>query len=261
MPPVIIVLLDGLAASAVPCMGYMRALEEAGIARRCTLSCEMPPLSRPVYATLLSGRPPVEHGILGNGYVRPLPLPTVFEQARDAGLTTAAAAYHWMSELCNRAPYVPLRDRFTDDAALPIQHGIFYHQDAYPDEHLLLDAECLRQRWTPDLLLVHSMGIDDAGHCSGADSAVYRTAARTADMLLATYMPGWLEDGATVLVCSDHGMSADAQHNDVTPDVRDVPFWLAGSGTEGLPLPLRQTDWARLICRLLELPPLGTVRA
>lgn len=253
MPSVIFVLLDGLSASAVPCMGYMRALVEGGRAAHGVLACEMPPLSRPAYATLLSGRPPLEHGVLWNSCCRRLDVPELFSRARDAGLHTAAAAYHWMSELCNRAPYVPARDRMTDDPALPMQHGLFYSEDTYPDSHVFLDAECLRRRWRPDLLLVHSMGIDDAGHRSGGGSAAYRNAVRRADMLLAEYMPAWLDEGAAVVVTSDHGMSPDAQHDDTTPDVRNVPWWLAGDARHAA-APVRQTDFSGLVASLLGLP-------
>jgi hypothetical protein len=70
---------------------------------------------------------------------------SVFHYAREAGLGTAAAAYHWISELYNRSPFDPLRDRHTDAPKLPIQHGLFYWNDHYPDSHLLADAENLRR--------------------------------------------------------------------------------------------------------------------
>lgn len=39
--------------------------------------------------------------------------------------TTAAAAYHWVSELYNRAPYSIFEDRIQHDETKNIQHGIF----------------------------------------------------------------------------------------------------------------------------------------
>lgn len=249
----ILVLLDGLgAASARKHMGFLAALTRGGMARHTELMAELPPLSRPVYATLVTGLPPLQTGILRNEDVRPCPGPTLFSRARAAGLTTAAAAYHWMSELCNRAPFVPERDRLCDDARLPISHGLFYSQDAYPDDELFRDAEALRLRHAPHLLLVHSMGIDWAGHRAGAGSRAYRDAARAADALLAAYLPRWLEAGFPVLVTSDHGMDADGSHTDPTPAARRVPFWLAGA-PDAVELPGRQTDIAPLAARLLGL--------
>jgi hypothetical protein len=103
---------------------------------------------------------------------------SIFHYARDAGLGTAAAAYHWVSELYNRSPFDAARDRHTDDK-LPIQHGHFYWNDHYPDSHLFADAENLRLRHAPNFLLVHPMNIDDAGHKHGLDSSQYRNSARS----------------------------------------------------------------------------------
>lgn len=101
-------------------------------------------------------------------------------------------AYHWVHELCNGTPYDPALHRLTDDPALPIGHGLFYDQDAYPDQALFADAACLCRRHAPDLLLAHSMGVDYAGHCRGADSRAYRQATRLVDSLLAAgCRSGW----------------------------------------------------------------------
>ncbi|MDE7065620.1 MAG: alkaline phosphatase family protein, partial [Desulfovibrionaceae bacterium] len=226
---VIFVLLDGLnIAAGETCMGYLSALTTAGRAVYGRVPCELPALSRPLYQCLLTGRPPLVSGIVHNTFWRPDPAPTIFHRARDAGLVTAAAAYHWFSELCNRAPWDPVRDRCVDDPGLPIMHGLFYCNDAYPDDHVFLDAASLRLRYRPHLLLAHCMGIDDAGHRAGADSAEYRNAARRADMLLARWMPGWLEEGCQVIVAGDHGMHADGMHNGPADQECLTPMWLAG---------------------------------
>lgn len=251
---VVFVLLDGLSAAAgEACMGYLNALAEAGRAVYGRVPCGLPALSRPLYQCILTGRPPLVSGIVHNACWRPDPAPTIFHRARDAGLITAAAAYHWISELCNRAPWDPARDRCTDDPDLPIMHGMFYCNDAYPDDHVFLDAESLRLRHNPHLLLAHPMGIDDAGHRAGGDSAAYRNAARNADMLLARWMPGWLEQGRQVIVASDHGMHADGAHDGPTDQERLVPVWLAGAAFKGLSLPPPQTAWCGLMADLLGL--------
>ena len=252
MQRVVFVLLDGLAAAtARRCMSYMQSLTDAGLARHTELQGELPPLSRPIYATLLTGLRPTQSGIMHNDDARLCPAPTIFSRAQDAGLTTAAAAYHWMSELCNVAPYEPGRDRITDDAALPIAHGLFYCTDAYPDDELFHDAACLRRRYAPHLLLAHSMGIDNAGHLHGANSKEYRDAARKADGLLARWLPEWMAAGYAVLVASDHGMDDDGSHNDNSEAARRVPLWLAGEGFKNTPLPADQTQIAGLVCRAL----------
>ena len=251
MTRLVFVLLDGLAATASPCMGYMQSLVDAGKARYTELNAELPPLSRPIYATLLSGKRPVESGIAHNDCPCPCPKPHIFSRVQAAGMVTAAAAYHWMSELCNVAPFEPGRDRITDNAALPIAHGLFYCTDAYPDDEIFHDAACLRRRHEPHLLLAHSMGIDNAGHLHGANSKEYRDAARRADGLLARWLPEWTAAGYAVLVTSDHGMDDDGSHNDNSEATRRVPLWLTGEGFNNTPLPADQTQIAGLVCRAL----------
>jgi predicted AlkP superfamily pyrophosphatase or phosphodiesterase len=226
---VILVLIDGLAWQvAHDGMGYLQGLCEAGRARLHRLDSALPSLSRPLYECILTGVEPIDSGIVNNGVSRLSNQSSVFHLARAAGLSTAAAAYHWVSELYNRSPYLAVRDRHTDDASLPIQHGVFYHDDAYPDDHLLLDAEMLRRRHDPDLLLIHPMNVDDAGHRHGYDSAQYRNAARRIDAQLSEPLAAWLAQGYQVLVTSDHGMNRDRTHGGVLPEERQVPLFLLG---------------------------------
>ena len=254
MPRVIMVLLDGLAAAtARQCLSYPQALEEVGEAQYAELMCFLPPLSRPAYATLLCGLPPAQSGIFHNDDPRPCPVPTIFSRAQNAGLVTAAAAYYWMSELCNTAPFEPARHRLTNAPGMPIEHGLFYSNDAYPDDELFHDAAALCQCFAPDLLLVHSMGIDYAGHGYGAHSREYRDAARQADGLLARWLPLWLSHGYSVLVTSDHGMDEDHGHNDNTEATRCVPLWLLGSAWKNQTVPSQQTEIADLVLRALGL--------
>ncbi|PSJ45057.1 nucleotide pyrophosphatase [Zobellella taiwanensis] len=229
MRKVILVLIDGLAHEvAQHSLGYLLGLCEAGRATGYKLQCELPAVSRPLYETILTGTRPVDHGVVHNQVVRTSREQSIFTLARAAGLTTAAAAYHWLSELYNRAPYQAVRDRFTQDERLAIQYGVFYHRDDYPDCHLLLDAEWLRRRFDPHFLLVHPMNVDDAGHKHGLDSSQYRNSARRLDLWLADYLPGWLAEGYQVLVTSDHGMNRDHSHSGTLPEEREVPLFVLG---------------------------------
>lgn len=252
----ILVILDGLAYGvAEHALGHLQAYVQAGRGALYRLTCELPALSRPLYECLLTGVPPIDSGIVNNGIDRLSTQRSVFHYASAAGCITAAAAYHWMSELYNRSPFVAARDRHTEAPDLPIQHGHFYYADHYPDSHLFADAESLRLRHRPDFLLVHSMNIDDAGHRHGLDSAQYRNAARAADVLLAEYLQGWLDAGYQVLVTADHGMNNDRSHNGLLPEERQVPLFTLGSAfslsADATP---RQTDLCGLLCDLLGAP-------
>lgn len=250
----VFVLLDGLRLDvARDCMGYVQAAAAAADRPCVPVTSELPSLSRPLYETLMTGVPPVRSGITSNGVVRRSRNPSVFGQCRAAGRVTAAAAYHWFSELYNEAPFHHAR-RITHDVDAAIQHGLFYWRDDYPDDHLFADAEALRRQHAPDFLLVHSMGIDDAGHRHGGGSAAYRTAARRADDLLARLMPAWLEEGCAVIVTSDHGMGDDGMHGGPGLTETQVPFWLFGAGKAPSAATLRQTEIAGTALALMGVP-------
>lgn len=256
MQRLVFVLLDGLRLDvADACLGYVQAAADGP---RLAVTAELPSLSRPLYETLMTGQVPIQSGIIGNGTVRRSRHPSVFDQCRRAGQTTAAAAYHWFSELYNHAPFDPAQ-RITHDPDAAIQHGMFYWQDSYPDDHLFADAMALWREYSPHFLLVHSMGIDDAGHRYGGSSTEYRRAARQADALLSHTMPVWLEAGCAVIVTSDHGMGDDGMHGGPGADETQVPFWLFGTGTGPSPegTVLRQTEIAGTVCALLGVPTDG----
>lgn len=252
----ILVLLDGLNFEvASHALGHLYAYRNAGRAQLYKLECELPALSRPLYECILTGVAPIDSGVVHNDVVRLSNQRSVFHYARQAGLSTAAAAYHWVSELYNRAPFDSARDRHTHDASLPIQHGLFYWADHYPDSHLFADAESLRIAHAPDFMLVHPMNIDDAGHRHGGNSPEYRNAARRADVLLADYLQRWLDAGYQVLVTADHGMNADRSHNGLLAEEREVPLLVLGDAfsLDAHAQP-RQTELCGTLCSLLGVP-------
>ncbi|MBT8767524.1 alkaline phosphatase family protein [Metapseudomonas boanensis] len=253
---VILVLLDGLNYEvARHALGHLQAYCSAGRAALYKLECELPALSRPLYECILTGVPPIESGIVHNNVSRLSTQRSVFHYAAEAGRTTAAAAYHWVSELYNRSPFNAARDRHTEAPDLPIQHGHFYYADHYPDSHLFADAESLRVRHSPDFLLVHPMNIDDAGHKHGLNTPQYRNSARVADILLAEYLQRWLGAGYQVLVTADHGMNDDRTHNGLLPEEREVPLFVLGSAfsLDATAQP-RQVELCGTICELLGIP-------
>ncbi|MEJ2764652.1 alkaline phosphatase family protein [Photobacterium sp. MCCC 1A19761] len=251
---VILVVLDGLNYQvAHDCMGYLHGLIEQQRATLYKLQCELPSMSRPLYECILTGVPPVVSGIVNNQIVRRSHHESIFSLAKGQGKVTAAAAYHWVSELYNRAPYAAVRDRFTHDETLNIQHGRFYHWDQYPDEALFLDAEDLRRRYQPDFLLIHPMNIDDAGHQFGLDSRQYRNCARGADIHLSHYIESWLADGYQIMVTSDHGMNNDLSHGGTLAEEREVPLFVIGEGFSHQRGAIRQTEICGTACQLLGL--------
>ncbi len=252
----ILIILDGLNnTTAQEKMGFMKHLEEFDIAKKEAVTASLPTLSRPLYETILTGKEPYEHGILHNNIVRKSNEESIFHKADAAGLTTAAAAYYWISELYIHSPFDWKKDRFQLEKKGSIHYGIYYSDDEYPDSHLFQDAKFLMDRFKPDFLLIHTMNIDLNGHLYGSDSNEYSFSARKADTILSEYIPDWLKEGYDIIVTSDHGMNTDKYHGSCLEDERKVPFWYLRSDIKGeFPaIPAKQTEIFDLICKQLKL--------
>lgn len=258
MTKVILVLSDALRFDvAMTQMGFLGHLVESKKANLYKVIGELPSLSRPMYETVHTGLPVLEHGIYTNLVVRRSNRPNIFELAIQARKVTAAAAYSWFSELYNHAPYDRINDREVDDPSLLIQHGRFYSEDDFPDIELFATGAMLARRFEPDYLLIHPMGLDYTGEKYGADTSQYRAQARLQDIILASLIPEALERGYTILVTGDHGIDADGIHGGTTPEMREVPLFLirpnlAGEGYSNL-VP-SQLSIAPTILSLLGLP-------
>lgn len=223
----VLVLADGLRADvAFECMGYLGALRETGRSVCSQFDCDLPGLSRPLYATLLTGASPLEHGIVSNEEVRSCGH-TWLHEVQGAGGRVAAVAYHWFYELLSGVRFDPVTDRDLLPLNGPLQAARWYFEDDYPDSHCLADAEAIRLAHQPDWMLVHPMGMDHAGHVHGGESIQYRYAARKLDSLLSRCIPRWHGSGYDVILASDHGMGPDRMHGGRLPCERAVPFmWI-----------------------------------
>lgn len=251
------IMIDGLRYdAAVSEMGYMHHLVEKRQSARFKVKSELPSMSRPLYEVLLTGTPVCESGITTNQTVRLSHQESLFHLTKKHGLTNAAAAYYWVSELYNRAPFRHQTDRFQLDESQPIEKGIFYWEDHYPDSHLFTDAHSLMTSYKPDFLYVHSMNVDDDGHRYTGDSIEYRSRVIQVDTLLGSIIPAWVKEGYQVIVTADHGMNKDGMHGGTTPEDREVPLFIIsekiepGMYEEVIP----QLQLAPLACHLLQIP-------
>ena len=265
MGKVILVLSDGLRYDAADNgMGYLGHLVERKLASLYKVIGELPSISRPMYETIHTGLPSSEHGIVSNLIVRRSIKPNIFQSAVEAGKTTGAAAYSWFSELYNRVPYDRVDDKEVDDDSLLIQHGRFYTQDEFPDEELFATAAMLVRRFSPDYMLVHPMGMDNAGETFGSDSSEYRNQAIRQDKILAPFIPEWLERGYDILITADHGINKDGMHGGTTPEMREVPLYLIRKDITGLGdtgQVISQLQIAPTVCKLLGIPIPKTMKA
>lgn len=252
----ILVLIDALSFQAAHSrMSYMQHLVENRIAALYQVQTELPTLSRPLYEVILTGTKACQNGVTHNFIIRRSHEVSIFELAKSQGLKTAAAAYSWISELYNRAPFEPYNDREQTDIRANIQYGKFYYDDFYPDSHLFTDGEILRRRYDPDLLLIHPMGVDLAGHQNGGESREYLSKTQDIDNLLADLIPAWLDLDYQIIVTADHGMNANGNHGGLESSERIVPLWTLGScfeptDSQGL---IPQLGIAPAICKILNV--------
>lgn len=259
MKKTIFVLLDACQYEAgTRNLGYLEHLIDYKMGSKYKVRGELPSLSRPIYATLLTGLPVCGHGITSNGTVRTLQGENLFSMCKAAGGVTAAAAYHWMSELYNEAAFKKHEDRIRIRKGGMIDTGIFYWADDYPDSHLFADGEYLRKEFDPDFLLYHSMGIDFWGNRKGAGSPEYESAIANADSILSPLMEVWRKEGYQVVITADHGMNVLGNHGGTDTAQRDVPLYIFSDAVKCGRFEeeyISQLCVAPLLCRLLGIPP------
>jgi predicted AlkP superfamily pyrophosphatase or phosphodiesterase len=260
----IMILLDGCCYdTATENLGYLEHLVSIGKGTKLRVLGELPSLSRPMYETLMTGLPVDEHGITNNHLIRCSNQISIFDLCKNYKMTTAASAYHWISELYVRAPFQPLMDRVQLKAVSKIQHGIYYFEDQYPDSHVYSDAEFLRQQFEPDFLLVHPMNIDDAGHKYGSTSSEYHQSVAIENILLSTVLPIWMNAGYQIMVTADHGMNEHHLHGGNSEQQRMVPLYLfSDKFVKGIHTDqcLSELFIAPLLCKMLKMEPAPGMR-
>ena len=207
-------------------LGYLEHLIDYGQGAKYKVQGELPSLSRPMYATLLTGLPVFKHGIALNELVQTLLCEHIFSLCQASGGVTAAAAYHWMSELYNHAPFKIPEDRIQFKSGGSVDYGIYYWEDPYPDTHVIADGEYLRRTYDPDFLMLHTMSLDDKGHIHGADTGAYEMAVCMTGHVIASVLPTWLSQGYNVVITADHGMNHYGIHGGTESAQRDVPLYI-----------------------------------
>lgn len=259
MRKTIFVLLDACQYEAgTRNLGYLEHLIDYGKGAKYKVRGELPSLSRPMYATLLTGIPVYMHGIAANETVRTLQCENLFSMCKANGGVTAAAAYFWVSELYNHSPFRLDEDRIQIHSGGMIDTGIFYWEDEYPDTHLFADGEYLRKKYDPDFILYHPMGIDTQGHLKGAGSREYEEAIIKANIILSLLMEEWMKEGYQIVITADHGMNPLGLHGGTDGEQRDTPLYIYSSEVKAGRFEkdyISELSVAPLLCRLLDIPP------
>ncbi|MGL6168422.1 MAG: alkaline phosphatase family protein [Fusobacteriaceae bacterium] len=253
MRNLILILIDGLGDHMNHKLGYLKALEENNEALKFTLKSELPSLSRPLYETILTGKSPVESGILNNSTNRLSNGESIFSLARKNNLVTAAVAYHWIHELYN-GPFNIEYDIEVEAFEKNINHGRFYWDDEYPDSHLFSSANKILNNKIPNFLLLHTMNIDDAGHKYGGLSKEYENKIYSLNSYLSHYLPIWKKLGYEIIITSDHGMNEVGNHGGDSAFEREVPIWFLNElAQKYLNIKITQKDIKKVCCEILEI--------
>lgn len=228
--------LRGLRA-ATPNLDRLRAHGISGTARTV-----FPSMTWPAHATLLTGKSPAEHGVVGNAWfdretrsqVRAWSLdrdvairtPTIFEYLKERREASAAAVL-W--PLTNRASSVdfnvpeayheafyaeivaPETQREITENVAPFRNfGVYSYSEDLQLDALVRDTTAyLIRRRQPNLLLAHFVSFDTRQHRFGPRDRRAREALEFIDQcvgsLLAALDASGLRERTTIFVVSDHG--------------------------------------------------------
>ena len=250
---VVVISVDGLRPDAIHHFGartLQRLMREGTFAPDA--QTVLPSTTLPSHASMLTGVDPMVHGITWNsdelperGYVR---VPTVFSLARDAGLRTAA--FFGKSKLNHI--HLPA----TLDHVQSFDERVSWRRPAQETARLV--GQHL-QSSRPNVLFVHLVEADQAGHTSGWMGRSYGRAVRQADAAVATILRhadrSFGRGRYTLIVTADHGGHGRTHGTDSADDTT-IPWIAWGRGVRAgaeLPFGIRTTDTAATVLWLLGL--------
>lgn len=236
---VVLVSIDGLAPrvlAAAPTPALDRLADE-GLSVQGVLTV-VPSITMTSHASMLSGLPPEQHGVLFNRVEpwRELRFPTIYSVCREARLRCGLFA--GKRKFVHFAEHEPGVERYQYGAKAA---EVFRHALAYARER------------DPDFMFVHLAEVDLAGHVEGWGSEAQARTVTGIDAQLGAFVEALaaLPRPLAILVTADHGGSDTTHHQD-TPENREIPWILWGDGAEIDPSQVRSTlDTYKIIRELL----------
>jgi predicted AlkP superfamily pyrophosphatase or phosphodiesterase len=214
----------------------------------------LPPLTYPAHATLVTGVAPARHGILANRPFRPgrgegeswywyaedIRVPTLWDAAREAGLSSAAVdwpvtvgarltwnvAQFWARDdrddsRLRRALATPGLIEELESTLGPYPSGYAYGVEE-DRRRTGCSAHILRTR-RPRLHLAYLSGLDEVQHRQGPESAAARDALEAIDAMVGELRRAAEEAGggaAHVAIVSDHGFATTTRELDLPEALR-----------------------------------------
>ena len=250
-PMVVVISLDAFGASLLdqPLLPVptLHALMKSGSYAH-SMQPVNPTVTWPNHTSMVTGVAPAKHGLIANGQITgqrtgKVPIvefhadktalvrvPTVYDRAHDAGLTTAemdwvaienATSIDWSFFEQPRAAAPLLREMLADGSLSAGElDGFRKESQAYRDRLYTRGAVYAIRHHHPNLVLLHLLALDSAEHTFGFGTmAGVNTAAflddRVKEVVDAVRQAGDM-DRATFLIVSDHGQSS--VHHSVDPN-------------------------------------------
>jgi arylsulfatase A-like enzyme len=210
-------------------------------------------ITLPSHTSMLTGVTPERHRVLWNediGEQAYPKVPTIFEVAKQGGLTTAMVT--------GKSKFAALARPGSVDWA---------NIKTATDEEVGSGAAAVLREHKPDLLVVHFPGADGAGHSKGWGSpeqvAAIETIDRSVGVLLDAIEEQKLADSTVIIFSADHG-GAGRSHGPNDPRSRHIPWICVGPGlrkgydlTRDPALTVNTEDTFATACWFLGLRPKG----
>lgn len=232
LPPVrsaAVILVDGLGMSALRARaGHARRLLAAIAAKRGAIDAGFPTTTAAALATLTTGLPPGQHGLVGYSAVDPEGDRVVNQLTGwDAGMRPeawqphatvfeAAAASAIDAVVVGAERY---RDTGFTDAVL---RGARFVAERSIAERVRTTVELLR-RPEPTLVYCYIPELDQAGHAEGCESAAWLERLEELDAALEP-LARRVPDDSAVLLTADHGMLDVPEHARLVIEA-ESPLW------------------------------------
>ena len=206
----VIVVFDGLGIEEAAAMPALAAVGRRGQCLRTYVGSLS--VSQPVYAVLSTGLEQDRSGARNNEPpASVLRAENLWAIARQAGLTVSAISEQdWWQRLFPATAERPAA--FSTYLVRPRAENFF--ANAAP----------------ADVMLIHPLYVDEAGHEHGAASAAYRAAVARADQELAGFLGSFDFARDLLLVTADHGHSLRGGHGGQQPRIANVLTCVAGPG-------------------------------
>ncbi len=250
--------------------GNLEGWVENGTAKRWKMRSVLPSISGPCYASIHTGVSPQVHGVISNSTRFRIDLPDIFSEVTAAGGTTGAVTHSYWSEFFNRHPFDLVRDIEYDEKEGPIHHGRFHTMSGYDlvnqatpsDADLFATLTRMTRDHAIDYGILHTCTLDSMGHRYGHDCTEMDNACAKMDVMLAAFLPEWLEAGYEVIVTADHGQSDRGHHGGTGQDQQEFALYYFGNekGPAHDTL-LDQLQLAPTILARLGVPVPGTMKA